>query len=222
MTDTPAQPDESTPIVQALKGESIVDWVKNNDIKPFRYQPNNTGLWVLIVGGVITAAMAIWLYQRSALALPIHFAGFAVLIAATFWQWLIVIRWYGRLVGSYVLLSETEMLVGAGKSAWLVQRTRLTRDHVFVDAMQRGRITMVLPLRIDDWSYDIHLVGPFMNMKELQPFVAEMVSQLMVDEESPTPDQTSAGEASGRKGTSARSKTSTSKTSKKAKRGARS
>ena len=59
----------------------------------------------------------------------------------------------------------------------------LHKETVKIDNMQRGKLTSVLPIEIGDFSTEIHLFGPYANMRNIQQFIAEVLVALLPEEE---------------------------------------
>lgn len=167
----------TSPLVRRIEGEAVLEWLRRDAVTSFRYEPNVAGMWMLILGGFFgfLAGALVWWFAdiqellTKAIVLVFFFAGG--------WLWWRQVWWFRFLVKTYVAVAEDEILVGTGKDAFAIPREHLTRDAVKVDDMQRGRLTMALPLRLTGFSYDIYLFGPFVKLKNLQAFTGLLIQQ---------------------------------------------
>ncbi len=169
--------------VRYIEKEEILRWIKSEGVKGYRYRPNIPGSWFLIITGLILLVVASWLAYWSGLALFIHKLGFAVLAGYTLWAFAIVGHWSLFAVRNYLGVSERELLIGRGSRAYLIPRSRLTRDSIRMDKMQRGKLTSVLPIEVGTYKKDIHLIGPFANLQNVQQFIADILESLLSDDE---------------------------------------
>lgn len=171
--------------VRYIEKEAILTWIRSEGVRGYRYKPNVPGSWFLIITGLIILGVAALLAFQSGLALFIHKLGFAILVGYTLWAFWITAHWNLFAVRNYLGVSDTELLVGRGSRAYLIPRSRLTREAIQMDKMQRGKLTSVLPIVVDNYKKDIHLIGPFANLDNVQQFIADILESLLVaDEES--------------------------------------
>ena len=173
----------SSALARYIEGDAIVAWLQSEGVRAFRYKANVPGAWFLVFSAAAAAALAGFVWYRSHLALAVHKAGFFILLGFALWCLWVVIHWGFFALRNYVGLSSTELLVGRGPRAYLIPLSRLNRDTVRMDRMQRGKYTSVLPIAFDDFERDIHLVGPFANLQHLQIFIGELLVQLIEDDE---------------------------------------
>ncbi|MFT6398480.1 MAG: hypothetical protein ACJAYU_003238 [Bradymonadia bacterium] len=177
--------------IKDLKGEEIIEWIRSEKARSFRYKPNVPGAWFLIVSGSVTLGMAALLAYQSGLILLIHKIGFSILTAFTLWAFYTVGRWTLFAVRTYVAVSPEALLIGSGANAKVVPRSSLSTDTVKIENMQRGKLTSVLPIVIGSFKSEVHLIGPFANMNNVQQFIAEILAALL-----PAGESTEAEEAS--------------------------
>lgn len=174
---------EALPTVRYIEKEEVLQWIKREGVRGYRYRPNIPGSWFLIICGVISLAIAAVLANHSGLVLLIHKLGFAVLAGFTLWAFWLVGHWMLFTARNYIGVSDDELLVGRGSRAYVIPRSRLTRETVRVDAMQRGKLTHVLPIEVGTYKKDIHLFGPFANLQNLQQFIADVLESLLLEED---------------------------------------
>ncbi len=169
--------------IKDLKGEDIIKWIRSEKARSFRYKPNVPGSWFLIITGSIALGLAALLAYRSGLALLIHKLGFSILSGFTLWAFYTVGRWTLFVVRTYVAVSEEALLIGSGAKAKVVPRAALSTDTVKIENMQRGKLTSVLPIEIGAFKSEVHLIGPFANMNNVQQFIAEILAALLPTDE---------------------------------------
>lgn len=171
------------PQVRKLEGEAVIEWLRRAAVLSFRYEPNVAGMWMLILGGFfsfIVAGAVAWFADVQALLTKSVILVFAFTGA---WLWYRQVWWFRFLVKTYVAVTDEEVLVGTGEEAYALAREALTRDAVKVEEMQRGRLTMVLPLRLQGFAYDVYLFGPFVKLKNLQAFTGLLIQHFYDPEE---------------------------------------
>jgi hypothetical protein len=169
--------------ITSMRGEEIISWIRAEKARSFRYRPNVPGSWFLIISGSICLGMSAFLAYRSGLALLVHKIGFGFLAGFVLWSFYTVGRWTLFSVRTYVAVSDKALLIGSGSRANLVPRDLLSQETVKIENMQRGKLTSVLPIEIDSFRSEVHLIGPFANMKNVQQFIAEILSALLPPEE---------------------------------------
>ena len=165
--------------ITTLKGEEIISWIRGQKARSFRYQPNVPGAWFLIITGIIALTMAAFVIYRSGLALWVHKIGFAFLAGYVLWAFNTVGRWTLFVVRTYVAVSDDSLLIGSGSKASVVPRALLSQETVRIENMQRGKLTSVLPIEIGKFKSEVHLIGPFANMRNVQQFIAEILAALL-------------------------------------------
>lgn len=165
--------------VRRIEGDAIVRWIGRPGIRGYRYRANASASWFLVLSSLSCAALAVLLWMRSELSGLIHQVGFAILCGYALWSFWSAAHWNLFAARNYVGVSEDELLVGRGSRAWLVPRSRLSRETIELEAMQRGAMTSVLPLRVGPYRANVHLVGPFASMQNVQQFIAEVLESLM-------------------------------------------
>lgn len=171
-----------TPNVRPLEGEEVLTWLRRNEVRSYRYQPNVPGNYFLLTVALIASSVAVLLAVTRGFSRPIHVAAILALLGFAGTMVGLVVYWFRFVVRSYVALTDDEILVGYGKSGHVIEREHLTREHVQVENMKAGKYTMVLPIVIGDQSWSVHLIGPFANLKALQAFIAEMLMQFLEDD----------------------------------------
>lgn len=165
--------------VRLIQKDEIVRWIQQEGVRGYRYRPNLPGSWFLIVTGLLALGLAAFLAARSGLSRPIHTGGFAVLSAYTLWAFWIVGHWNLFAARNYIGVNDEALLVGRGSRAYLVPRSRLTRETIRMDKIRRGELTSVLPIEIGSYKTNIHLIGPFANMENVQLFIADVLEALL-------------------------------------------
>lgn len=169
--------------VELLEGEDVIEWVRTANARAFRYKSNIPGAWFLVVVGMLSIGAAGYLMVSSRLALPIHVAGFSVLLLFTLWCWWTVFHWGIFTMRNYVAIGDTGLLIGRGAKAWVVPLSRLDNETIRFEDSRQGQYTSALPIHVDDHTWTVHLIGPFANLQGLQVFIAEILAHLMGDED---------------------------------------
>jgi hypothetical protein len=187
--------------VRYIEKEEILEWIQRPGVRGYRYRPNSSISWFLILSGITTLALGALLTVQSGLALWVHKGGFAVLSFYTLWAFWAVGHWNLFAARNYLGVSDTELLVGRGPRAYVVPRSRLDRRTVAVESMQRGRLTSVLPIAVGTWKANIHLVGPFVNLQNVKQFIADILESILAND-TETEIGTESGAASGTAGDS--------------------
>lgn len=171
-----------TPEVRPIEGEEVLAWLRGKDVRSYRYQPNVPGNYFLLTVALIASGVAILLAVTKGFSHWIHITAILALLAFAGSMVGLVVYWFRFVVRSYVALTDNEILVGFGKSGHVIEREHLTREHVQVERMKAGKYTMVLPIIIGEQSWSVHLIGPFANLKSLQAFIAEMLTQFLEED----------------------------------------
>lgn len=169
--------------VRLLEGEQVIEWVRSANARAFRYKANIPGAWILVVVGMLSIGAAGYLLATSRLALPIHVAGFSVLLGFTLWCWWTVFHWGVFTMRNYVAIGDDGLLIGRAAKAWVIPLSRLNNETIQFENSRQGQYTSALPIRVDEHSWTVHLIGPFANLDALQIFIAEILSHLIGDEE---------------------------------------
>ena len=192
--------------VRLIQKEEILAWIKADGVRGYKYRANVGGAWFLIIVGAITLGLGAFLAYRTGLAFFIHKLGFAILAGFTIWAFWLVGHWMLFSVRNYIGVSDSALLIGRGSRAYLVPRSRLNRDTVKFNEMQRGKLTSVLPIEIGTYKAAIHLFGPMANMVNVAQFVADVLESLLGDDsdeasiaepeaDAPEPDDAASDEA---------------------------
>ena len=90
---------------------------------------------------------------------------------------LTVVRWGMFTVLRYVLLTEEELVVGAGRRAVVIPSSRLSQKTIGAQQMRRGA-RIGLPIHVDGVRADVHLVGAFAVLNDLNQFIAEILGRV--------------------------------------------
>lgn len=167
--------------VHELNGQEIIDWLRSSSGVTFRYKANKPGMWIMFFLGVLVFVVSAVLVYRTTLALPIQKFAFSMLFVFGIWCWYKPIRWGLFSVRSYVALSPSQMLIGSGKKAKLIELSQITPETVDLEAMQKSLYTSVLPIRIDDFRADVFLVGLYVHLEGVERFISELLPLIAPD-----------------------------------------
>ena len=179
----PAQDREATPSTPApareIQGEdAILAWLRQGNVRTFRYKVNKPGFIFLAILALFAAVGALALLMRSGLALAIHWAGFSVLMGFTTWCMWIISRWMFFAHRNYIALTDHELMIGYAQTGLVIPRSRINTATLGVERMQKGRISVTIPLEVDGHRRDLHLFGPFANLEYIEPFIEEMLHDI--------------------------------------------
>lgn len=176
MTETTVVP------VRRLEGEQIRGWLEAQraaarPVRSFRYRANRPGLWSLAgIGVCLLLAIGTYVARTpspsTAQVVILSLGAIFALICL-----LTVVRWGMFTVLRYVLLTEEEMVVGAGRRAIVIPSSRLSQSTIGAKEMRRGA-RIGLPIQIDGVRADVHLVGAFAVLNDLNQFVAEILGRV--------------------------------------------
>lgn len=167
--------------VRELDGQEIIDWLRGSSAVTFRYKANKPGMWIMFFLGVLVFVVSGVLVYRTGLTLPIQKFAFSMLLVFGIWCWYKPIRWSIFSVRNYVALAPSQMLIGSGKKAKLIELSRITPETVDLEAMQKSRYTSVLPVRIADFRADVFMVGLYVHLEEVERFIAELLPLIAPD-----------------------------------------
>lgn len=178
------KPIERTPAkLRKIEGEEpVLAWLRQGGVRTFRYRVNKPGFIFLGILSFITAVLALVLLSRSALALPIHWAGFTVLMAFTTGCMWTISRWTLFAHRHYIALTDEELFLGYARTGVIIPRSLVNARTFGLDRMRTGRISASVPIELETYRDDIHLFGPFANLDMIEPFIEEMLHDIQTNE----------------------------------------
>lgn len=172
------------PTVRTIEGEEpVLAWLRQGGVRTFRYRVNKPGFVFLGVVALLTAILALVLLSRSGLALPIHWAGFTVLMAFTTGCMWVISRWTLFAHRHYIALTDKELFLGYARTGVIIPRGLIDATSFGLDRMRKGRISVSVPIELDAYRDNIHLFGPFANLDMIEPFIEEMLHDIQSNED---------------------------------------
>ncbi|TVR03656.1 MAG: hypothetical protein EA398_04225 [Deltaproteobacteria bacterium] len=197
----PSSPEPTTPrppeAIRFLEGEeAILGWLRQGGVRTFRYRINRPGFIFLGILSFFAVLAAALLWRRSGLVLPIHWAGFTVLMAFTSWCTWTISRWTLFAHRHYIGLTDHEVLLGRSRTGLAIPRSRISSHTFGIDRMEKGRVSVSIPIEVEDHHDRIHLFGPFANLEFIEPFMEEMLHDLKrnAEDDDPESEASAAGE----------------------------
>lgn len=168
----------NTAPLQRLKGEEIIQWMRQNNARTYKYQVNAQGLWFIFSVGMLLTGINTLLIVRTDLATTLAQATTLFLAILTMLLWGRILRWNLFAARNHVILTPTHLMVRRGQSAYVLPRHALTPQTIPIDESRPKAMTNVLPLRFDDFREDVLLLNLYASLTPFADFVGEMLPHM--------------------------------------------